>query len=95
MRPAWPHSAWPIVPEPLRFINEVLDKEAVDVMFEDGGKALKSAREMLSLLNERIGPVLARRIVEGRPYRSVEELRKVHGIGRKRLEGIRDMVAVE
>src|SRR5262249_27933836 len=32
-----------------------------------------------------IGPVLARRIVSGRPYASVEDLRRVEGIGRKRL----------
>jgi hypothetical protein len=39
-----------------------------------------------------IGPVIARRIVEGRPYRSVGELERVKGIGRKRLEEIRPPV---
>ena len=39
-----------------------------------------------------IGPVIARRIVEGRPYRSVQELERVKGIGRKRLEEIRPPV---
>ena len=42
-----------------------------------------------------IGPVIARRIVEGRPYRSVEDLDRVKGIGKKRLEEIRALVAVE
>jgi hypothetical protein len=42
-----------------------------------------------------IGPVLARRIVEGRPYRSVEELERVKGIGRKRLEEIRPLVTAD
>jgi competence ComEA-like helix-hairpin-helix protein len=42
-----------------------------------------------------IGPVIARRIVEGRPYRSVEELERVKGIGKKRLEEIRPLVTVE
>jgi len=42
-----------------------------------------------------IGPAIARRIVEGRPYRSVEELDRVRGIGKKRLEEIRPMVTVE
>ena len=42
-----------------------------------------------------IGPVLARRIVEGRPYRSVEELDRVKGIGKKRLEEIRPLVRAE
>jgi competence protein ComEA len=40
-----------------------------------------------------IGPVIARRIVEGRPYRSVEELGRVKGIGRKRLDEIRPLVS--
>jgi DNA uptake protein ComE-like DNA-binding protein len=43
----------------------------------------------------RIGPVIARRIIEGRPYRSVEELERVKGIGKKRLEEIRPLVNVE
>jgi competence ComEA-like helix-hairpin-helix protein len=43
----------------------------------------------------RIGPAIAWRIVEGRPYRSVEELARVKGIGKKRLEEIRALVTVE
>jgi competence ComEA-like helix-hairpin-helix protein len=42
-----------------------------------------------------IGPVIAQRIVEGRPYRSVDDLGRVKGIGKKRLEEIRLMVGVE
>ena len=42
-----------------------------------------------------IGPVLARRIIEGRPYRSVEELDRVKGIEKKRLEEIRPLVRAE
>jgi competence protein ComEA len=42
-----------------------------------------------------IGPVLARRIIEGRPYRSVEDLARVKGIGKKRLEEIRPFVSTE
>jgi competence ComEA-like helix-hairpin-helix protein len=40
-----------------------------------------------------IGPVIARRIIEGRPYRSVADLIRVKGIGEKRLEKIRSRVA--
>jgi competence ComEA-like helix-hairpin-helix protein len=40
-----------------------------------------------------IGPVIARRIIEERPYRSVEELERVKGIGRKRLDEIRPLVS--
>lgn len=39
-----------------------------------------------------IGPVIARRIIEGRPYRSVEQLERVKEIGKKRLEEIRPYV---
>jgi competence protein ComEA len=42
-----------------------------------------------------IGPVIARRIIEGRPYRSVERLEPVKGIGPKRLEEIRPLVTAE
>jgi competence ComEA-like helix-hairpin-helix protein len=42
-----------------------------------------------------IGPVIARRIIEGRPYRSVEELARVKGIGRKRLDEIRALVRAD
>jgi competence protein ComEA len=38
-----------------------------------------------------IGPVIARRIIEGRPYRSVDDLDRVKGIGKKRLEEIRPL----
>jgi competence protein ComEC len=35
-----------------------------------------------------IGPVIARRIIEGRPYRAVEDLIRIKGIGEKRLAEI-------
>jgi DNA uptake protein ComE-like DNA-binding protein len=39
--------------------------------------------------------VIDRRIIEGSPCRSVEELRRVKGIGKKRLEEIRPLVTAE
>ena len=36
-----------------------------------------------------IGPVLAEKIIAGRPYRTVDDLLKVKGIGPKKLENIR------
>ena len=44
-------------------------------------------RELQSIKG--IGPVLAERIIAGRPYRTVDDLLKVKGIGPKRLEKIR------
>jgi competence protein ComEA len=39
-----------------------------------------------------VGPVLARRILEGRPYERVEDLLKVKGIGPATLEKLRPYV---
>ena len=39
-----------------------------------------------------IGPALARRIVEGRPYRTVAELDRVKGIGPRKLAALRGRV---
>lgn len=39
-----------------------------------------------------IGPVAAQRIVDGRPYASVEDLLKVKGIGAKTLDRLRPLV---
>jgi competence protein ComEA len=41
-----------------------------------------------------IGPVLAQRIIEGRPYRSLEDLDRVKGIGPKLLERLRPLVGL-
>ncbi len=42
-----------------------------------------------------VGPVIARRIIQGRPYQSVDDLERVKGIGRKRLEQIRPLVTAQ
>jgi competence ComEA-like helix-hairpin-helix protein len=42
-----------------------------------------------------VGPVIARRIIQGRPYRSVEELNRVKGISRTRIEEIRPLAKAE
>jgi competence ComEA-like helix-hairpin-helix protein len=41
-----------------------------------------------------IGPKLAAAIIAGRPYKTVEEVTKVKGIGPKTLEKMRDKVTV-
>ena len=58
------------------------------------GPAAGAGQAMLEALPG-IGAVIARRIVEGRPYRSVKELERVKGIGKKRLEEIRSFVTAE
>jgi competence ComEA-like helix-hairpin-helix protein len=51
-----------------------------------------SAQELQSLPG--IGPVLAGRIIAGRPYKTVDDLRRVEGIGPKTLERLRAYLTV-
>jgi len=53
-----------------------------------------ATREQLMTLDG-IGPVLADRMIAGRPFASVEDLLKVKGIGEKTLRKIRDKVIIE
>lgn len=41
-----------------------------------------------------IGPTLAHRIAQGRPFRSVDDLKRVRGIGEARMEELRPLVVV-
>lgn len=50
-------------------------------------------KELMSIKG--IGPVLAGRIIENRPFESVDELVKVKGIGKKTLEKIRPRLFVK
>lgn len=43
-------------------------------------------KELQSIRN--IGPVMAKRIVLGRPYKDIYELSKVRGLGKARMEMI-------
>jgi competence protein ComEA len=38
-----------------------------------------------------VGPVIARKTIDGRPYGSVDELLRIRGIGIKRLAAIRPL----
>ena len=41
-----------------------------------------------------IGPAYAKRIIDGRPYRSIDDITRVKGIGPKTFEKIKDMITV-
>lgn len=41
-----------------------------------------------------VGPVMAQRIIEGRPYGSIEALLRVRGIGEKTLERLRGLITL-
>ena len=72
-------------------------EEAARTLEEMGAEALPALRDVGPTAPE---PVRARarsvaRIIEGRLYRSVEELERVKWIGKKRREEIRPLVIVE
>jgi competence protein ComEA len=52
-----------------------------------------SAHDLQSLPG--IGPALARRIIGGRPYATVDELARVRGISPSMVQGLGSLVAVE
>ena len=52
-----------------------------------------SAKELESLPG--IGPTLAKRTIEGRPYETIEDIKKVKGIGEKTFEKIKDKISVK
>ncbi|WP_206170888.1 ComEA family DNA-binding protein [Phragmitibacter flavus] len=66
-------------------------KNNPDTMIVDINKA---SMEQLQYLPE-VGPVTAQDIVNGRPYESVEDLKKVRGIGEKTFQKIRPRVKLE
>ncbi len=49
---------------------------------------INSATEKQLTLLPGVGPRTAERIIEARPFKSVQELRKVKGIGAKKFEGL-------
>ncbi len=42
-----------------------------------------------------VGRVIAERIIAGRPYTAVDDLKKVEGVGKKTFEAIKDLITVE
>lgn len=42
-----------------------------------------------------IGPAMAQRIIEGRPYSSIEDIQRVKGIGQATFEKLRDLITVQ
>jgi competence ComEA-like helix-hairpin-helix protein len=75
-------------------IKTILNTSAGKVAVKPGGVDLNTAtaRELQSISG--IGPTLATRIIEHRPYKTVDELRKVPGVGDKLLEKWRPFLVV-
>ena len=61
-----------------------------------GGKInINTATQEQLITLHGIGKVLSGRIIEGRPYKRVDDLLRIKGIGKKNLEKIRDEIVVE
>lgn len=71
--------------EELKQLQRQVKKDTSEHVILDLNTA--SSRELQSIKG--IGPVLAERIIAGRPYKTVGDLRKVKGIGPKRFEKFR------
>ncbi len=55
---------------------------------------VNTASERLLITLPGVGPVTARRLIEGRPYHRLEDLLRVPGIGPARLEALRPRVTL-
>ena len=81
--------------EETRELNQVFHFGVFATVTEDNPLDLNTvtAEELQQLKG--IGPVLAERITEGRPYKRVEELMEVHGIGRTVLDRIKPFLTIQ
>jgi len=88
----------PIVQDPARMAPGGASRAAADTAAPAAGLDLNRAGEVELDALPGIGPVLARRIVEHRrqhgPFRNVDELRAVRGVGPRLLERLRGRVRV-
>jgi DNA uptake protein ComE-like DNA-binding protein len=71
-----------------RELQEALD-QVTKAKSPQGLVSLNTASEKELQTIKGIGPVLAKRIIAGRPYRTVDDLLKVKGISPKKIETIR------
>lgn len=89
---AWRNERPPVALREARPIVDGLDARALrDGERLDVNRASEAELELLP----RIGPAMARRIVEARPFTNVDDLLRVRGIGARTLERLRPLVEVD
>ena len=87
-----------VVTEPEEVSDEVDVVEEIDETTEDGEDALTNinSAELSSLVDlPGIGPALAKRIIEKRPYATIEELLDVQGVGSQSFKALKGLITVE
>ncbi|MGC8970622.1 MAG: helix-hairpin-helix domain-containing protein [bacterium] len=91
-----------LVPSKVRGVNDIVAEKTLQGESSEPSNTkininTASAKELEELPG--IGPALANRIVSYRetngPFKSIEDLKKVSGIGEKRFEAIKDLIVVE
>ena len=92
----------PQVIDRLRAEQREEEREVKEVLKASAGKTPPPAAVDLNTATTRelqsisgIGPVLAARIIAGRPYKSVDDLLRVSGMGSRLLEKIRRYLVVK
>ncbi|MBN1621740.1 MAG: helix-hairpin-helix domain-containing protein [Endomicrobiales bacterium] len=68
---------------------EAIQKETSEKLQPRGELDINTATEKELRSVKGIGPVIAKRIIAGRPYKTWDDLLKVKGIGKKKLDSIR------
>jgi competence protein ComEA len=96
-----PHKADPAAPQPI--IEPAPAKAAVEAV-PATNEAASSGHGALVDLNAAtvaeldalpgVGPATAQRIIEGRPYGSIEDLMRVKGIGQATFDKLKDQITV-
>jgi len=80
----------------LREDRRVEERELQEAFGTAGGQPIDPNTATVDeiMLLPGVGEVIAERIVEGRPYKSVEDLRRVPGVGEKVFAGLKDSLQI-
>ena len=92
-----------ILHDPVEVFSEMLEPTPTDLPEPTQLQSKDEASSLINLNTSKqteleslpgIGPALAKRIIDGRPYHAVSEVQKVSGIGIKRYSDIKDLLSI-